>query len=81
MATNAPKATSSPTASTGKGSSTSNLIDEEKSSLVELVLLLESMKGLGRDVVFIDGVRTPFLQSFTAYKDLMGYHLARHALL
>jgi acetyl-CoA acyltransferase len=41
----------------------------------------KSIKGLGRDVVFIDGVRTPFLQSFTAYKDLMGYHLARHALL
>ena len=42
---------------------------------------LESVKGLGRDVVLIDGVRTPFLQSFTSYKDLMGYHLARHALL
>ncbi|CAF3959389.1 unnamed protein product, partial [Rotaria sordida] len=41
----------------------------------------KSIKGLGRDVVFIDGVRTPFLQSFTSYKDLMGYHLARHALL
>ncbi|CAF4295653.1 unnamed protein product, partial [Rotaria socialis] len=34
-----------------------------------------------QQVVFIDGVRTPFLQSFTAYKDLMGYQLARHALL
>lgn len=41
----------------------------------------KSIKGIGRDVVFIDGVRTPFLQSFTSYKDLMGYHLARHALL
>ncbi|CAF1055751.1 unnamed protein product [Adineta ricciae] len=41
----------------------------------------KSLKGLGRDVVFIDGVRTPFLTSFTSYKDLMGYHLARHALL
>ncbi|CAF2074986.1 unnamed protein product [Rotaria magnacalcarata] len=41
----------------------------------------KSTKGIGREVVFIDGVRTPFLQSFTAYKDLMGYQLARHALL
>ncbi|CAF2498394.1 unnamed protein product [Rotaria sp. Silwood2] len=41
----------------------------------------KSIKGIGRDVVFIDGVRTPFLQSFTSYKDLMGYQLARHALL
>jgi len=45
------------------------------------LFLLESIKGIGRDVVFIDGVRTPFLQSFTSYKDLMAYHLARHALL
>ncbi|CAF1215354.1 unnamed protein product [Adineta steineri] len=41
----------------------------------------KSIKGAGRDAVLIDGVRTPFLQSFTSYKDLMGYHLARHALL
>ncbi|CAM4864470.1 unnamed protein product [Rotaria socialis] len=41
----------------------------------------KSTKDIGREVVFIDGVRTPFLQSFTAYKDLMGYQLARHALL
>lgn len=41
----------------------------------------KSIKGLGRDVVLVEGVRTPFLQSFTSYKDLMGYHLARHALL
>lgn len=41
----------------------------------------ESIKGVGRDAVLIEGVRTPFLQSFTAYKDLMAYHLARHALL
>lgn len=49
--------------------------------LFSIVFFLESIKSLGRDVVFIDGVRTPFLQSFTSYKDLMGYHLARHALL
>lgn len=46
-----------------------------------IFFILESVKGFGRDVVFIDGVRTPFLQSFTSYKDLMGYQLARHALL
>lgn len=45
------------------------------------LFVAESIKGLGRDVVYIDGVRTPFLQGFTSYKDLMGYHLARHALL
>ncbi|CAF0757246.1 unnamed protein product [Didymodactylos carnosus] len=41
----------------------------------------QSLKSGGRDVVLIDGVRTPFLQSFTSYKNLMAYELARHALL
>ena len=48
---------------------------------VHRVCIVESIKGMGRDVVFVDGVRTPFLTSFTSYKDLMGYQLARHALL
>ncbi|CAF0779589.1 unnamed protein product [Brachionus calyciflorus] len=34
-----------------------------------------------KNIVLIDGVRTPFLPSFSAYKDLMGYELARNALL
>lgn len=33
-----------------------------------------------RNIVLIDGVRTPFLPSLTAYKDLMGYELGREAL-
>ncbi|CAF0746832.1 unnamed protein product [Didymodactylos carnosus] len=41
----------------------------------------QSLKLNDRDVVLIDGVRTPFLQSFTSYKNLMGYELASHALL
>ncbi|UJR30739.1 hypothetical protein I4U23_018259 [Adineta vaga] len=59
--------TTSTSTSTSSGTSSSNKT--------------KSVKGFGRDVVFIDGVRTPFLQSFTSYKDLMGYNLARHALL
>lgn len=34
-----------------------------------------------KNIVLIDGVRTPFLPSFSAYKDLMAYDLARSALL
>jgi hypothetical protein len=56
-------------------------VDCRKIKGINKTFLLESLKGFGRDVVLIDGVRTPFLQSFTSYKDLMGYQLARHALL
>lgn len=35
----------------------------------------------GKNVVLVDGVRTPFLQSFTDYSKLMPHDLARHALL
>ncbi|KAG7197477.1 hypothetical protein KM043_013325 [Ampulex compressa] len=34
-----------------------------------------------KNIVFIDGVRTPFIQSGTQYQNLMAYDLARHALL
>jgi len=34
-----------------------------------------------KNIVLIDGVRTPFLPSFTEYKDMMAYQLARDALL
>lgn len=34
-----------------------------------------------KNIVLIDGVRTPFLPSFSAYKDLMAYELARNSLL
>jgi len=34
-----------------------------------------------KNIVFIDGVRTPFLQSGTQYKNLLAYDLARHSLL
>lgn len=34
-----------------------------------------------KNIVFVDGVRTPFLQSGTQYKNLMAYDLARHSLL
>jgi acetyl-CoA acyltransferase len=34
-----------------------------------------------KNVVFIDGVRTPFLTSGTSYKNLVAYDLARHALV
>ncbi|RLU24604.1 hypothetical protein DMN91_002693 [Ooceraea biroi] len=34
-----------------------------------------------QNIVFIDGVRTPFLQSGTQYKNLLAYDLARHSLV
>ncbi|XP_053962113.1 trifunctional enzyme subunit beta, mitochondrial [Anastrepha ludens] len=34
-----------------------------------------------QNIVLVDGVRTPFLQSFTDYSKLMSYELARHALI
>ncbi|XP_031833345.1 mitochondrial trifunctional protein beta subunit [Nomia melanderi] len=34
-----------------------------------------------KNIVYIDGVRTPFLQSGTSYKNLMAYDLARNALV
>lgn len=35
----------------------------------------------GKNIVFVDGVRTPFLQSGTDYSKLMAHELARHSLL
>lgn len=35
----------------------------------------------GKNIVFVDGVRTPFLMSGTEYSNLMSHELARHALL
>lgn len=35
----------------------------------------------GKNIVFVDGVRTPFLMSGTDYSNLMAHELARHALL
>ncbi|XP_060821149.1 trifunctional enzyme subunit beta, mitochondrial [Bombus pascuorum] len=34
-----------------------------------------------KNIVYIDGVRTPFLQSGTSYKNLMAYDLARQSLV
>lgn len=34
-----------------------------------------------KNIVFIDGVRTPFLMSGTQYKNLLAYDLARHSLV
>lgn len=34
----------------------------------------------GKNIVFVDGVRTPFLMSGTDYAKLMPHELARHAL-
>lgn len=35
----------------------------------------------GKNIVLIEGVRTPFLQSFTDYAELMPHELQRAALL
>lgn len=34
-----------------------------------------------KNVVFVDGVRTPFLQAWTDYSDLIPNDLQRHAIL
>lgn len=35
----------------------------------------------GKNIVLIDGVRSPFTQSGTAYNDLLAYELEKHAVL
>lgn len=35
----------------------------------------------GKNIVLVDGVRTPFLMSGTSYSKLMPHELARHSLL
>jgi hypothetical protein len=35
----------------------------------------------GKNIVLIEGIRTPFAQSNTSYSDLMAYELQRSALL
>jgi len=37
--------------------------------------------NVSKNIVFVDGVRTPFLQSGTSYKNLLAYDLARHSLV
>jgi len=42
---------------------------------------LKSKNQHGKNIVLVDGVRTPFLPSYTEFKDLMAYELGRQALL
>ena len=39
------------------------------------------MAGAIRRVVIIDGARTPFLRSGTAFENTMAYELLRHSML
>ncbi|XP_043268899.1 trifunctional enzyme subunit beta, mitochondrial [Venturia canescens] len=41
----------------------------------------KSSTPTGKNIVFVDGVRTPFLQSGTQYSKLMAHDLTQHALL
>ncbi|KAG9432289.1 trifunctional enzyme subunit beta, mitochondrial [Apis mellifera carnica] len=43
--------------------------------------LYATKSNVTKNIVFIDGVRTPFLHSGTSYKNLMAYDLARHSLV
>ena len=43
--------------------------------------LKEAKSQHGKNIVLIDGVRTPFLPSYTEFKDIMAYELGRNALL
>lgn len=38
-------------------------------------------KRPGKNIVLIDGVRTPFATSGTVFNDLMAYELEKHAVL
>lgn len=38
-------------------------------------------KRTGKDIVIIEGARTPFVTSGSLYKDMMGYELQKHAVL
>jgi hypothetical protein len=42
---------------------------------------IEAKSQFSKNIVFVDGVRTPFLPSYTEFKDLMAYELGRNALL
>uniref|UniRef100_T1J083 Trifunctional enzyme subunit beta, mitochondrial n=1 Tax=Strigamia maritima TaxID=126957 RepID=T1J083_STRMM len=55
--------------------STSNIIDARAKTKPSL-----AQQGR-KNIVFVDGVRTPFLQSLTDYANMMPHDLARNALL
>uniref|UniRef100_A0A6G1S4N8 acetyl-CoA C-acyltransferase n=1 Tax=Aceria tosichella TaxID=561515 RepID=A0A6G1S4N8_9ACAR len=42
---------------------------------------MSKLLSVGKNVVLVDGVRTPFAQSSTVYKDLIAYQLQRMAFL
>lgn len=42
---------------------------------------VKAKQQFGKNIVLVDGVRTPFLPSYTEFKDMMAYELARNALL
>lgn len=42
---------------------------------------LKAKSQFNKNIVLVDGVRTPFLPSYTEFKDLLAYELGRNALL
>lgn len=42
---------------------------------------VKAKQQFSKNIVLVDGVRTPFLPSYTEFKDMMAYELARNALL
>lgn len=63
--------------------SSSVIVNSVKSNVRSLATTVSSAKKprTGKDIVLIDGARTPFAMSGTVYKDLMAYELERHAVL
>ena len=53
-----------------------------KNNVQSLSTTVSSVKKRnGKDIVIVEGARTPFAQSGTVYKDLMAYELQKHAVL
>lgn len=61
------------------------VLDTARRALSVGAALQQKKKSLpdrtGKNVVLVDGVRTPFLLSFTDYAKMMPHELARHSLL
>ena len=59
------------------------LVDNKKKDnlVIYLQAKVQAKNAGGKNIVLVDGVRTPFLMSSTDYKNLMPHDLQRYALV